>query len=463
MIDYNKINELLQEGFLENKGKGSVLVYNPLDVGKVLLGTLIKLVVKRPNEKILIVLYDYTDKIRIHKTIDSILEPNEANYLKARLQFLTKSYAYNHLYEYTTNIIINIDDVSFIEKSSKESKFTLAVITNPKIKLNILNSIQALLPNINIGITANQLQSAKINSPVKEWRVGVYLSEEDTTKYDKYTTFIKDSMVVFNDFNHVEFCRVGDKLTNCSAMDFCTNVAKRNGWSPNLDMSVDYNVQIDNIYNPNAIHERAQLIYNITRERKNFVCNYESKINKVVDIVSANPNNKILIVSKSGDFANEISEHLVKNSIPCGLYHNEIPASYMPDENGELITYKSGENKGKAKLFKSASLSTYWERMYNLNAINVLSIKSASDVNLRVKVDIIIFTTTLVDNIFKFKARFKNCKFDDNCTNIYRIYCKNTIEEISMTKEQPSNLITICSDNELKSVQYDELTGDIII
>ena len=37
MIDYNKINQLLQEGFRNAKGKGSILVYPPLNIGKVLL------------------------------------------------------------------------------------------------------------------------------------------------------------------------------------------------------------------------------------------------------------------------------------------------------------------------------------------------------------------------------------------------------------------------------------------
>ena len=40
MIDYNKINQLLQDGFLANKGKGSILAYPPLIIGKILLGTI---------------------------------------------------------------------------------------------------------------------------------------------------------------------------------------------------------------------------------------------------------------------------------------------------------------------------------------------------------------------------------------------------------------------------------------
>ena len=463
MIDYNKINQLLQEGFLANKGKGSILAYPPLIIGKVLLGTIGKLIVKRPDEKLLIIIGDYKYKNDILKVIKETLELNEAIYIENHLQFLTQSYAYNKLYLYTTNILIGIEDSSFIQKSFQESKFTLVVTTNPSIRLNKLNSIQSILPNIYLGIGDNDLQQSKINVPVTEYRHGIYLNEEEKAQYAKYSNFIKDSMTVFGDFNNVELCRNGDKLCNVSAMSMCNRLASQNGWSPELDMSIEFNVQIDKVYNPNAIYERANLIYNIARERKNFVCNNSNKIAEIINIVKANPFKGIVIVSKSGDFANEIAEALNKENIICGLYHNEIPASYMPDENGETITYKSGANKGKPKLFKAASLSTYWMQCYIYGETHVLSIKSASDNALAIDIDIVIFTTTLIDDIFKFKARFRNCNFNGNNTEIHRIYCIDTIEENAIYKERPTNLITVCDCNTTKDISINSDTGEIIL
>lgn len=463
MIDYNKINQLLQDGFLANKGKGSILVYPPLNISKVLLGTIGKLILKRPDEKILIIIGDYKYKEEIVKVIKETLELNDAIFIENHIQFLTQSYAYTKLYLYTVNILIGIEDDKFILKSFQESKFTLAVTTNPKLRLNKLTNIQSILPNIHLGIGDNDLQQSKINVPVTEYRHGVYLSEEEKAQYEKYSSFIKDSMVVFGDFNMVELCRNGDALCNVSAMSICNNVARKNGWSPELDMSVEFNVQIDKIYNPNAIHERAQLIYNIARERKNFVCNFNKKIDEVINIVKANPRKGIVIVSKSGEFANEIAEKLTQEGMPCGLYHNEIPASYMPDENGEYITYKSGINKGKPKLFKASALSTYWMQCYIYGETNILSMKAASDTNLAIDIDIVIFTTTLIDDIFKFKARFRNCNFKGNNTEIHRIYCIDTIEENSMYKERPTNLITVCNCNKNDNVSINPTTGEIIL
>lgn len=463
MIDYNKINELVQEGFLANKGKGSVLAYPPINIGNLLLGTIGKLILKRPEEKILIVLGDYKYKKEIINAIYDRLDLNQGVFLEQHIQFLTQSYAYTKLYLYTVNILVGVESKDFIIKSATESKFTLAVITNPKLKLPFFTTVQATLPNINISIGANDLQSAKVNTPVKEYRHPVYLSQEDCEQYEKYTTFIKDSMIVFGDFNMVELCRNGDKNCNVSAMSICTNVAKQNGWSSELDMSVEFNVQIDKIYNPNAIHERAQLIYNITRERKNFVCNYASKIPEIVDIIKSNANKRIVVVSKSGEFANEIADALNKNDILCGLYHNEIPSSYMPDETGKPITYKSGIDKGKPKLFKSAALSNYWMQAFVYGHTHVLSMKAASDIKLSIPIDVVIFTTTLIDDIFKFKARFKDCTFNEKFTEIHRIYCANTIEENQIYNERPTNLITICDCNKTENISIDEQTGAIIL
>lgn len=463
MIDYNKVNENLQKDFLSNKGKGVVFAYPPINVGNLLLGTIGKLILKRPNEKLLIVISDYTYKDEIINSIRNALELKDALFIEEHIQFLKEIYAYNKLYLYTVNILVNIDNPNFIKKSAIESKFTLCVITNPKLKLNILNNIRSCMPTLNIGVGDNDLQIAKINTPVNEYRHPVYLNEEEKQKYDRYSSFIKDSMTVFESFDNVELCRSGDKITGVSAMQYCTELAIRNGWNSELDMSVEFNVQIDRIYNPNAIHERAQLIYNIARERKNFVCNFANKIPEIVKIVKANPFKGIVIVSKSGEFANEIAEALNKENFNCGLYHNEIPSSYMPDSDGNYITYKQGINKGKPKLFKAASLSSYWEECYNVGNVKILSIKSSSDNKLNIHIDIIIFTTTLIDDIFKFKARFKNCSYPRNATEIHRIYCDGTIEENVLYKENPTNLITICKTDTSESIQIDEEKGEIIL
>ena len=461
MIDYNRLNENLQTEFVNNKGKGLIFAYPPLNIGNLLIGTLCKLIHKRPEEKVLIVIGEYKYKEDILKSIREKIDLEESIFIENHLQFLSQSYAFTKLYLYTVNILIGIESPDFIRKSYTESKFTLCIITNSSIKLNVINTIRSFIPVLNIGIEENDLQLAKINTPVKEYRHPIYFTEEEQKQYDKYSSFIKDSMVVFEQFENVEFCRNGNKITGASAMQCCTELAYRNGWNKELDMSIEFNVQIDRIYNPNAIHERAQLIYNITRERKNFVCNATAKIKEVIKIIKANPFKRVVIVNKSGDFANEIAESLIKENLFCGLFHNDIPSSYMPDENGNYIVYKSGINKGKPKLFKADALSTYWMQCYLYGNINILSIKSASDVKLAVPIDIVIFTTTLVDDIFKFKARFRNCEFPDNTTEIHRVYVANTIEENAIYNERPTNLIIVCNSETIKDISINAETGEI--
>jgi len=40
------------------------------------------------------------------------------------------------------------------------------------------------------------------------------------------------------------------------------------------------------------------------------------------------------------------------------FYHNELKDSYIIDENGEIIYFKSRELKGQPKIFKAGALSS---------------------------------------------------------------------------------------------------------
>ena len=51
--------------------------------------------------------------------------------------------------------------------------------------------------------------------------------------------------------------RLGNSNTNSSSMAVCYNIARQNGWNENLDMTIQFNVEIDELYSPNALKERA--------------------------------------------------------------------------------------------------------------------------------------------------------------------------------------------------------------
>ena len=143
-------------------------------------------------------------------------------------------------------------------------------------------------------------------------------------------------------------------------------------------------------------------------------------------------------------------------------YHNELEDSYLTDVNGNIITWKSGKQKGEPRVFKADYLCSNNLAAFQQGLTNILCIKGSSKNELEIDVDIVIFTTTLIDDIFKIKRRFDKVKFVEP-TIIHRIYCKDTSEEKRILEEKPSNLIEVCNDDFEKNLFIDENSGDIIL
>lgn len=84
-------------------------------------------------------------------------------------------------------------------------------------------------------------------------------------------------MNVIGNIENIKRIKCGDYKLNLSAAEVRYNIAKSNGWSENLDMSIPFNKQIDEIYNPNALLERVCTIYEIMKNRRDLVT--DNKIN----------------------------------------------------------------------------------------------------------------------------------------------------------------------------------------
>ena len=66
-----------------------------------------------------------------------------------------------------------------------------------------------------------------------------------------------------------------------------------------------------------------------------------------------------------------------------------------------------------------------------------------------------------MDNIIDIKTRFANIKFNGEITNVYKIYCINTIEYDTMAKENILPMIKVMDETE-NFVEYDENNNTVI-
>lgn len=457
----SKFIKSIVDGFQRLRGKASVYCFTIDIIPEIIYNIIVLFANKHPKEQIFIA-------VDCYNTRKSILD-----YLKAKglnldneynIRILSEDYI-NPKYSYTYKLIITVginDNFQVINHLHNGSNFTLSILTK-NVMNNVILDIRNILPNIETTVSDAAIKSDSIYSPVEEHRVPVILSTDDKTLYDKYTDYITTSVSIFGDLSNIEKCKHGDAKLNISSAEFRNNVAKENGWSENLDTSLDFQRQIDEIYNPNTLYERACNFYTIAKQRRDLLTDNVAKIDAIREICMNNPDKKILIISKRGEFASLITKHLNEClSIACGDYHDCIDNIVATDEMGVPITIKSGANKGKLKILGSQAVSSLNMKRFNDGLLNVLSIKNSSNPKLSVTVDIVILTSPFCDNIIDVKRRFTNIVFNGIPTMTYKVYCDATIEYNSMIKENNSTMIKVIEANE-NFVGYDENSGDIIL
>lgn len=464
MTSKEKLITQVLTGFQNLRGKGSCYIFSN-DVIPQLVYTMIeRFTAKRPNAKIMIV----HDNWSMRESIDNYLKAKGYDSTTTTYNIKMMSYGFvKPQFHYCYSLVITVgvnDNYDVLKHLSNENTFMLTILTENIMNNNFINAVRTILPSISTIDIAAELRSERISSLVEEHIVTVELSDEDKEKYKKANDYIAECVTVFDNLDNIAKCKQGDRQLNISAADFRNNIARENGWTETLDTSVPYLKQIDEIYNPNTLFEKACNFYNIAKSRRDLVTDNDAKLDKLIDILRENADKKILIVNKRGDYAKRVANYInLHYEKKCGEYHDCIDSAVAVDNNNNPILIKSGTNKGKPKILGSQAQSTLYEAMFNEGLISILSIKEKSDIKLKIACDLVIFTSSLCDNILDLKARFVNIKFTDSPTLVYVLCCNNTIETTKIYKsELPSNIKLIYDDTE-NFVSYDENSGDIIL
>lgn len=449
------INKVLTN-FQTFKGKAKVYCFKPNKYEELVYNVVKQFANKNKDSQILIVVDNYNTRIKIKEYINSI-DDIDYNIKILSSDYINEKYKYNYKLAITVNINSNY---KVINKLCNECTFILCIF-NEITKNDFNNNVDNRINKIVVDIPANTAVNDCFSLPVEEEHIPIELSDADKELYTKYTNYINESMTIFGNLDNITKCRNGDIEHNISASQFRYMLAKENGWDEKLDMSIGFNAMIDEVYNPNVLLEKANNIYNISNLRRNLISDNLNKLDVILDIVKNNIGKKILIISKRGEFATIIANTLNENNISCGEYHNDIPSRYIKNGSGEYITYKSGANKGKLKLFGAKAISSLFMNTFNEGDISILSIKESSSSELKIAVDLIIQTTPLYIDSIDIIRRFNNIEFN-NIVKVFKLFCTNTIEHTKITKQKNyPNVKIIANDKEI--VSYDENNGDIIL
>ena len=456
------------------KGIGTAIVPPPVDDRFMLLSILQKFYARNPTLSVLIVTNDFNERTSIIEFLThQDDEENNAEFkslidrkiLKIYTNKFTEDKHINMLQSVLHIIYRPIEFTDNLKRLLESSMFKLVILNrlfvNKEDNLKLYN-LCPLLDDFKYA----ELEQIRLSSPVEEMWIGVPVTtDEDKELYDYYTKAIEVTINIFGSLDIVKQARIGNSQLNISAMQICMQIAQENGWRENLDMSSPYNQQIDELYNPNALNSRAHAMYEHIRNRSNLVSDYKEKLPAILDIIKSNPNKKILIISKRGEFATEITNYInnLSETPICGNYHDKVENIPAVDINGNPIYVKSGEHKGERRIMGVQAQKTLNEQLFNLGKLNVLSTSNAPDKNLCINVDIVIITSPLCDNIKSYLYRLNNVTFNDGKIKLYSIFCENTIEQTKLQQKDISeNHIIVNKDefNHINENKYDFILSD---
>lgn len=444
-----------------NKGIGAFIIPAPLDVLRPLLMILPAMYNKSPTMETNIVVADFVDKDKLKDYLLYKSEPIHSNVYrdlitKGLIKIMTVSEATDRFTYLNPNLVVIYNPkeclycyIGLLDKA----KFKLVLSSN--LFTGKLEQLNNLVPRVG---SYNQASVDEIRSsrPVKEVLVPLVIDENSNLKkkLDYYNKEISTAIAIFGDFDTIKMARLGNSNTNSSSMAVCYNIARQNGWNENLDMTIQFNIEIDELYSPNALKERASGIYEIIRSRSLALASSDEKLSYILKIVEDNIDKNILIINKHGDFANEVTKYINDNTHydSCYNYHDKVENIPAIDDNGNEVLIKSGVNKGKPKMLGVKSQKNLAQKLMNKGTIHVLSTNAAPDKDLAVNIDVVVITSPLCDNIETYLYRLSKVEFAKEI-QLYTLYYKGSLEEKKLDERivPPTHIILNKAEIEVKS------------
>lgn len=422
------------------KGIGTALIPPPLNDKTMILGTLQRVFGKREDTNVLIVCNNFAERGDLVEFLTH-QEDEENNTEFKRLldskniKVFTSSYLETMSFNGTpfVTILYRCEELcENVYNILKRSKFRLVVLNRLSMNKDDLTKLYSICPLLS-DFKQNEIDAVRTSTPVREMRIGVDIPEDSEAfkLLQYYDEYISTSINIFGSFDNIQYARNGDSRASISATQFCYNLAMENGWNEHLDMDVDYNVQIDALYNPANIRERASQTYEMIRNRKKLLSDYPAKLDEVLKIVQEHKNDNILVINKFGEFAAKVTDFLnnMSEQDVCGNYHDKVDPIPASTFDGTPIFIKSGPHKGERRMMAAKLQQTYNEQRFNNGYIHVLSTSNSPDKDLNIPIDVIIITSPECEEIESYMYRLSNITFPKNEIKLYSLYVKNSSEE----------------------------------
>ena len=453
----------------DEKGIGTAIIPTPLNDKLMVLGVLQRIYARSP-------------------TINSVIITNSFSERQNIIEFLTQQENTEENNKEFKNLITSGKIKVFTDKFIKSCRIQtypflcvwyrpdgackeiLDYVSKCKFKLVVLNKflsnyddvakLYQVAPLLK-DFKQAEVEAIRLSTPVEETQIGVNIPADskvyELLKY--YDEYVSTSLNIFGSFDIMQQANTGNQQLNISSTQICYQIAQENGWNEHLDMNIEFNLEIDRLYNPNNLKERVSKTYEIIRERSKLLSDFDGKLDVILDIVRENKDKKILIINKRGDFASKVTDFLndLSDTIICGNYHdkvNNIPAVTF---TGQPVYYKSGARKGERKMMGAKAQKTLNVERFNNDFIHVLSTNNSPDKDLAIDVDVVIITSPMCEDIKSYMYRLSKIYFRSKLIKLYSLYCLNTKEQQMIEKK------TISDNHNVKNSNANENYSDFIV
>lgn len=469
-----KAGEIFENAILNWRDKGGIgtaIIPPPLNDKVMVLGILQRMYARSPTCDSLIIVNDFKERRELIEFLTTQEDTGNNDEFKKLIQdkylkILTEDFVSKNNIRYP-NLIIVYKPLAFTDTIFgfvARSRFKLVILTKFSSNVAETTKLYTVCPVLD-SFKQNEIELVRTSTPVEEYQIPISM-EDDTVNLEllaKYDEYITTSINIFGSFDIMQQCRVGNKQLNISAATICNDISRENGWNEHLDMSIEFNIEIDRLYNPINLRERASQTYEIIRLRSQLLSDYQEKLKTILDIVNENKDKKILIINKRAEFASKVTEYLNSFSADeiCGNYHDKAEPIQTYDANGNPRCYKTGVNKGKPKLLGAQAQKTSNEKLFNSNLLNVLSTSSAPDKTLNVDLDIIIITSPQCEDIKSYLYRLNKVNYRNRKIVLYALYCKNSQEEKLLNNKVLADNHTII--NKCEKCVINENNSDFVL
>lgn len=400
---YDKIFELI-ERWRQAKGRGSFV--NIFDKHKLTEIIIDKLIIA--NKDVNITIISDTNWITIRDNIKyTYYEPETILHFKYNIKLVIKSDNVNTAYLLIIDNLnlLTLDEIDTILSMYEVKTLYILGFINDMIKQGDEKKYIKMPPlNIIKHIDSNQQH---------EYYIGLTLNKNEQELHDFHDNHLKQIMSKFsNNYKLIQSFIDGKPKEMLSASDCRYEFAKSMGWERGLDLTIPYNQEIENLYNPNSIYDAIRNYYDITRIRNAILDFSVSKLNMCDNIIKQckTKHKRFILLSNNSELA--LTLWSLHND--CGIFCNQTPT-----------IERDGKKYGK-ELLKTESI-----KKFKNGDIPGIITANTLDTKFNVcNVDVVIYSNPNIECASSLNKSGKVTQFDITTTNIsFWLYIVGTKQE----------------------------------